>query len=35
MSVGSDLKDFWYVVNPRTGELITKVVSPSVQTPTI
>jgi DNA-binding beta-propeller fold protein YncE len=26
--VGSDLKDFWYVVNPRTGELITKVVSP-------
>ena len=28
MYVGSDLKDFWYVVNPRTGELITKVVSP-------
>ncbi|MDQ1471076.1 MAG: hypothetical protein QOJ99_2556, partial [Bryobacterales bacterium] len=26
--VGSDLKDFWYVVNPRTGELITKVTSP-------
>jgi DNA-binding beta-propeller fold protein YncE len=26
--VGSDLKDFWYVVNPRTGELITKVRSP-------
>src|SRR5437763_1190900 len=26
--VGSDLKDFWYVINPRTGELITKVVSP-------
>jgi len=26
--VGSDLKDFWYVVNPKTGELITKVVSP-------
>ena len=26
--VGSDLKDFWYVVNPWTGELITKVVSP-------
>lgn len=25
--VGSDLKDFWYVVNPRTGELITKVVN--------
>ena len=24
--VGSDLKDFWYVVNPRTGALITKVV---------
>jgi len=21
--VGSDLKDFWYVVNPKTGELIT------------
>ncbi len=28
MYVGSDLKDFWYVVNPRTGEMITKVVSP-------
>ena len=28
MYVGSDLKDFWYVVNPRTGELITKVQSP-------
>jgi DNA-binding beta-propeller fold protein YncE len=28
MYVGSDLKDFWYVVNPITGELITKVVSP-------
>jgi DNA-binding beta-propeller fold protein YncE len=28
MYVGSDLKDFWYVVNPKTGELITKVVSP-------
>jgi DNA-binding beta-propeller fold protein YncE len=28
MYVGSDLKDFWYVVNPRTGELITKVRSP-------
>lgn len=26
--VGSDLKDFWYVVNPKTGELITKVQSP-------
>jgi DNA-binding beta-propeller fold protein YncE len=26
--VGSDLKDFWYVVNPRTGALITKVRSP-------
>lgn len=26
--VGSDLKDFWYVVNPRTGELITRVRSP-------
>jgi DNA-binding beta-propeller fold protein YncE len=26
--VGSDLKDFWYVVNPRTGALVTKVVSP-------
>jgi DNA-binding beta-propeller fold protein YncE len=28
MYVGSDLKDYWYVVNPRTGELMTKVVSP-------
>src|SRR5262245_43353977 len=28
MYVGSDLKDFWYVVNPRTGELIAKVQSP-------
>lgn len=28
MYVGSDLKDFWYVVNPRTGDLITKVRSP-------
>ena len=28
MYVGSDLKDFWYVVNPKTGDLITKVVSP-------
>jgi DNA-binding beta-propeller fold protein YncE len=28
MYVGSDLKDFWYVVNPRTGALITKAVSP-------
>jgi DNA-binding beta-propeller fold protein YncE len=28
MYVGSDLKDYWYVVNPKTGELITKVVSP-------
>ena len=28
MYVGSDLKDFWYVVNPRTGALITKVVNP-------
>jgi DNA-binding beta-propeller fold protein YncE len=26
--VGSDLKDFWYVVNPRTGELITKAQAP-------
>jgi len=26
--VGSDLKDFWYVVNPRTGALIAKAVSP-------
>jgi DNA-binding beta-propeller fold protein YncE len=28
MYVGSDLKDFWYVVNPKTGEMITKVRSP-------
>lgn len=28
MYVGANLKDFWYVVNPRTGELITKVVAP-------
>ena len=28
MYVGSDLKDFWYVVNPRTGELITKAMAP-------
>jgi DNA-binding beta-propeller fold protein YncE len=28
MYVGSDLRNFWYVVNPRTGELITKVWSP-------
>lgn len=28
MYVGSDLKDFWYVVNPRTGALIDKAVSP-------
>src|SRR5579863_323302 len=28
MYVGSDLKDFWYVVNPRTGALIAKVRSP-------
>ena len=28
MYVGSDLQDFWYVVNPKTGELITKVKSP-------
>ena len=28
MYVGSNLKDYWYVVNPRTGDLITKVVSP-------
>jgi DNA-binding beta-propeller fold protein YncE len=27
MYVGSDLKDFWYVINPRTGALMTKVVS--------
>jgi DNA-binding beta-propeller fold protein YncE len=29
MYVGSDLKDFWYVVNPVTGELITKAQAPS------
>ena len=28
MYVGSDLKDFWYVVNPMTGELITKAQAP-------
>jgi DNA-binding beta-propeller fold protein YncE len=28
MYVGSNLKDFWYVVNPATGELITRVHSP-------
>ena len=28
MYVGSDLQDFWYVVNPTTGDLITKVRSP-------
>jgi len=28
MYVGSDLKDFWYVVDPKTGELIAKVQSP-------
>jgi DNA-binding beta-propeller fold protein YncE len=28
MYIGSDLKDFWYVVDPRTGSLIAKVVSP-------
>jgi DNA-binding beta-propeller fold protein YncE len=28
MYVGSDLKDFWYVVNPKTGELITKASAP-------
>ncbi len=28
MYIGSDLKDFWYVVNPRTGALIAKAVSP-------
>ena len=28
MYVGSDLKDFWYVVNPANGELVTKVRSP-------
>jgi DNA-binding beta-propeller fold protein YncE len=28
MYVGADLKNFWYVVNPKTGELITKVMAP-------
>jgi len=28
MYVGSDLKDFWYVVDPKTGDLIAKVQSP-------
>lgn len=28
MYVGSDLKDYWYVVNPKSGELITTVRSP-------
>src|SRR6185312_8697702 len=28
MYVGSNLKDYWYVVNPATGDLITKVRSP-------
>jgi len=28
MYVGSNLKDFWYVVNPKTGELMTVVHSP-------
>ncbi|MCZ6678209.1 MAG: hypothetical protein O7E52_13270 [Candidatus Poribacteria bacterium] len=28
MYVGSDLKDYWYVVNPMTGDLITTVRSP-------
>jgi DNA-binding beta-propeller fold protein YncE len=28
MYVGSDLKDFWYVVNPMTGALITKAQAP-------
>src|SRR5881628_3620732 len=28
MYVGSDLKDFWYVINPKTGELITKAMAP-------
>jgi DNA-binding beta-propeller fold protein YncE len=26
--VGSDLKDFWYVVNPKTGDLIAKAQAP-------
>jgi len=28
MYVGSDLKDYWYVVNPKTGDLMTTVKSP-------
>lgn len=28
MYVGSDLKDFWYVIDPMTGREITRVVSP-------
>lgn len=28
MYVGSDLKDFWYVVNPKNGDLMTTVRSP-------
>ena len=28
MYVGADLKNFWYVVNPKTGELITKAMAP-------
>jgi DNA-binding beta-propeller fold protein YncE len=28
MYVGSNLKDFWYVINPATGDLITRVRSP-------
>ncbi len=28
MYVGSDLKDYWYVVNPKNGDLITTVRSP-------
>ncbi len=28
MYVGSDLKDYWYVVNPKTGDLMTTVRSP-------
>jgi DNA-binding beta-propeller fold protein YncE len=28
MYVGSDLKDYWYVINPKNGDLMTKVVSP-------
>jgi DNA-binding beta-propeller fold protein YncE len=26
--IGSDLKDFWYVINARTGALITKIMTP-------